>query len=140
GQRRQRAFDVLTGNMLARRLNPLQPEASLVLAKPTGLVPHEGGLRFPAGGDEYRILRDWIAGGLRPDPPSTPVARRLLVGPTERYLVEPDAESKITVQAVFSDGKTRGVTHLACFESTHPDVSMRPDGTVRTRRPGETPL
>ena len=39
-------FQTLTRGMLARRLNPQQPEASLILAKAIGAVPHEGGLRF----------------------------------------------------------------------------------------------
>jgi len=42
-------FDLisLTRNMHGRRLNPLDPAASLLLLKATASVPHEGGHRFP---------------------------------------------------------------------------------------------
>src|SRR5438132_7325534 len=50
-------FNVLTRDMLARRVNPQAPESSLVLAKASATVPHEGGLRFPVNSSEYRILK-----------------------------------------------------------------------------------
>src|SRR3989442_529986 len=42
------AFDLasLTRDTQARRTNPLDPGASLLLLKPTGAIPHEGGIRF----------------------------------------------------------------------------------------------
>jgi hypothetical protein len=133
-------FAALTRDMLARRLNPQQPEASLILAKATGMIPHEGGLRFAKDSREYQILSHWIADGLRPDPPSTPIVKRLVVTPAERYIVQPDVETKIAVKAQFSDGSTRDVTDLACFESTHPTIGVQPDGIVRSTRPGETTI
>src|SRR5437667_798321 len=48
-------FAVLTRDMLARRVNPLEPEASLVLLKATASIPHEGGQRFPVNSTEYKI-------------------------------------------------------------------------------------
>src|SRR3954453_3825953 len=57
----------LTRDALGRRVDPHRPEQRLVLQKPAGQVPHEGGLRFPVGSPEYDILRRWIAGGMRPD-------------------------------------------------------------------------
>ena len=47
GQDAAFVFEVLTHGTLGRRVNPQMPEASLVLAKATATVPHEGGLRFP---------------------------------------------------------------------------------------------
>jgi hypothetical protein len=38
----------LTRDVLARRTDRLHPEASMILQKPLGIVPHEGGLRFQA--------------------------------------------------------------------------------------------
>src|SRR6516162_7006680 len=46
-----------------RRLNRLNPEASLLLLKATGKVSHVGGKRLAVGGDDYEILRRWIAAG-----------------------------------------------------------------------------
>jgi hypothetical protein len=131
-------FKTLTRGMLGRRVNTQAPEASLILAKPTATLPHEGGLRFPVGSGEYRILKDWIAGGAQPDPPGTPTLKKLIVNPTEQFLVQPETETRITVQAVFADGSKRDVTRLAVFDSTHPGIPAGGDGLVRSTRPGET--
>src|SRR5438309_10831176 len=44
-----------------RRLDRLDPEASLLLLKATARVPHQGGRRMHAGSPEYEILSRWIA-------------------------------------------------------------------------------
>src|SRR5687768_3887824 len=41
-------FAVLTRDLSGRRTNPLEPDQSLVLRKPTMQLPHEGGRRFDA--------------------------------------------------------------------------------------------
>jgi hypothetical protein len=133
-------FQALTRGMLGRRVDPERPESSLVLAKPTGAVPHEGGLRFPVNSFEYRILKQWIADGLRSDPATTPQVKRLVVAPTERFLVQPEVETTIRAEALFSDGSKRDVTHLAVFESTHPGITVSADGRVRSTQPGETTI
>src|SRR5438552_15341357 len=46
----------LTRDLFARRVNPLEPEQSLILLKPTTQVAHEGGLRFKKGSEDYEIL------------------------------------------------------------------------------------
>src|SRR5215469_1765089 len=82
-------LDALTRDTLGRRTNRLHPEDSLILAKTTGTVPHEGGKRFDRDSPEYRLLVRWIAEGLRPDPPGAAVLRRLEVTPRQRVLIEP---------------------------------------------------
>ncbi len=54
----------------------MEPEASLVLLKGTGTIAHEGGRRFERDDLTYRLLRDWIAEGLRPDLDEAARARR----------------------------------------------------------------
>ena len=50
-------FSVLSHDMRGRRINPLEPEQSLVLLKATMHVPHQGGRRFSANSAEYAPLR-----------------------------------------------------------------------------------
>src|SRR5579862_4355549 len=45
---------------LGRRVNLQQPLESLLLQKPTGHVPHEGGVRFTQSSREYMILKRWL--------------------------------------------------------------------------------
>src|SRR5439155_17367155 len=71
-----------------RRVNLLEPEASLILQKPTGQVVHQGGLRFNRESIEYRLLREWIAaGGPGPDENSRALTK-LEVTPREAVLIE----------------------------------------------------
>ena len=44
---------------------PTDPGRSLLLTKPSGAVPHKGGLRFSPDSLEYRVLAEWIAAGPR---------------------------------------------------------------------------
>jgi hypothetical protein len=50
-------YGVLTRDLFGRRVNPIEPEQSLLLLKPTADVAHEGGSRFKNDSTEYEILR-----------------------------------------------------------------------------------
>jgi hypothetical protein len=133
-------FATLSRDMLARRTNPLRPEDSLVLLKPTAALPHEGGRRFLPGSPEFRILRDWIAAGLPPDPPETPVLRRLEVSPPEQVIVAPLDHLRLQVRAIFSDGSVRDVTRLAVYEPSNQAATVTPAGEVRRQQLGDTTI
>src|SRR4026209_2655081 len=60
-------YRTLTRDLLSRRANPPDAEASLVLLKPTARVAHEGGLRFKTNSLEFEILRNWITAGMPND-------------------------------------------------------------------------
>src|SRR5262249_10688094 len=111
-------FETLARENGARRTNPVQPEASLILLKGTGLTPHEGGRRMGIDSVAYRVLRDWVAGGARPDPADTPALAGLGVTPSARMLDDPSRGQQLVVQARFADGSTRDVTRLARYGST----------------------
>src|SRR5437660_7641120 len=51
----------LTRDTLARRVDRLDPDASLILKKALGRVPHEGGRRFAPDSLQARTLRAWVA-------------------------------------------------------------------------------
>ncbi|MEQ1853840.1 MAG: c-type cytochrome domain-containing protein, partial [Chthoniobacteraceae bacterium] len=54
----------ITQEARACRVFPAAPEESLLLLKPTLAVPHEGGERIAKDSDAYRILVQWIRGGM----------------------------------------------------------------------------
>jgi hypothetical protein len=56
-------YAYITRQARARRIVLSDPGRSLVLTKPTGAVPHKGGVRFTVDSPEYRVLADWIAAG-----------------------------------------------------------------------------
>ena len=138
GQDPRADFVALTQDAVGRRLDRVDPARSLILRKPTLAIPHEGGLRFDPGSEEYATIRSWIEGGALPDRPADPRLVALEVSPGEELLIEPSEETRITARARFSDGTARDVTAQAVYEPTHPIVSIGGDGRVRRRSFGET--
>jgi hypothetical protein len=130
-------FAALTRDALGRRTDPLRPADSLLLAKATAAVPHEGGKRFDRHSPEYALLAGWIAGGLRPDPPGAPALLRIEVTPAQRTLVEPEAAVPLHVRAFFSDGGVRDVTRLTVFEPSNLAAEVDGEGVARRRQLGE---
>ncbi|MFM8274450.1 MAG: S-layer protein, partial [Gemmata sp.] len=53
----------VTKEARGRRVLPSAPDESLFLRKASGRTPHGGGTRIPAGSEDYKTLRDWIAAG-----------------------------------------------------------------------------
>jgi hypothetical protein len=133
-------FTVLTRDMLGRRTDRLNPDASLLLAKAVGAVPHEGGKRFDRQSLEYGILRRWIAAGLNPDPPNAPLPRRLEVTPASAVLVGPIDSVALQVKAVFSDGQVRDVTSLVVFEPSSLLVKVDRAGVAHREGMGESAI
>ena len=58
-------YAALTRLPPGRRVNLVEPEKSLLLAKATATIPHGGGQKVPGGSADYDVLRTWIAQALR---------------------------------------------------------------------------
>ena len=71
------AFDFasLTRDMLGRRADPLRPADSLILLKATDAPCRTRAASASARLARIRLLRRWIAAGMRPDPPDAPTLR-----------------------------------------------------------------
>lgn len=104
-----------------RRIDPVRPESSLLLLKPTGAVPHEGGVRLAKDGWEYRLLRDWIAAGAAFDADKETRVVGLRVDPPAATLA--GQATALKVLAKLADGREDDVTRLARFESLDPGVA-----------------
>jgi hypothetical protein len=131
-------FTSLTREALGRRVSAGSPQRSLVLLKPTGQLPHEGGIRFAADSPESRSLRVWIAAGAKDDRATAPHLRSLRAEPAERILTSPVRSVQLRVTAEFEDGTVRAVTRQACYELADPtQAEVSPGGLVHARRDGE---
>lgn len=113
-----------------RRIDLLDPEASLILQKATARVVHQGGLRFSRESLLYEILRAWIAAGAPGPEVGEPPLVRLEVTPRQAILVEPQDRVPLSVTAIFADGQRRDVTALACYEPTTRTVEVTSEGEV----------
>lgn len=123
-----------------RRINLLEPEASLILQKPSGQVVHQGGMRFKRDSLEYGILRDWLAAGAPGPNPQSPRLVRLETTPAEAILTEPVESVQLKVVAHFESGEQRDVTPLACYEPTSRNVAVDHGGLVRRDKLGEATI
>jgi hypothetical protein len=128
------AFDhaALVTEGRGRRVFPAAPDRSLLLTKPSALVPHGGGRRFGPDSEAYRLLRRWIAQGAPVGDAGAPTLRKLEMVPAERVLAR-GARQQVAVRAHYSDGSVRDVTRLAQYQSNEPAVAaVDEDGLVRT--------
>ena len=136
GQDPELDYVALTHDLFARRLDPLAPEQSLILLKPTTQIAHEGGLRLKQGSEDYEILRRWLAAGMPNDLALAPKLERIEVEPPERVLIEPASELQLHVRAKFSDGSFRDITSLAVYEPANGPVKVSHDGLVQAQSEG----
>jgi hypothetical protein len=133
-------FEAIAHDALGRRLNLAESDSSLLLSKPSLGVPHQGGLRLPKDGPEYRLLRTWIAAGA-PRDPQEPAVVRIAVTPAEMVLAVGGTPTALRVVASYTDASTEDVTTLSRFETLNDEVALVDrNGVVSAARPGDTPL
>ena len=125
----------LTREHEGRRVNKLDPTASLILAKPSGRAPHEGGKRFDPDDALYRLVQAWIAEGATDDVATPPA--RVEVTPPRAVIDAPVADLALRVTAVFPDGPPRDVTHLVRFSVNDETAARVEAGRVRKLKRGE---
>ncbi|MCA9120529.1 MAG: DUF1553 domain-containing protein [Planctomycetaceae bacterium] len=109
-------YHTLTRQARGRRIELADPGRSLLLAKPTGALPHKGGLRFDVDSYEYRVLAEWISAGARGPSKSDPELKHIEIFPKLATLHIGDKQ-QLLVRAHYSDGHTEDVTRWAKYTS-----------------------
>lgn len=117
----------ITRQAQSRRMDIAMPEDSLVLTKPAGLVPHEGGDVLAADSPMYAMLERWIAEGAQNDPPEVKGLKSIEILPRQVVLEGEGATQRFVVRAHYDDGSDRDVTKLAILASSD-DMTMKVDG------------
>ena len=112
----------ITRQARGRRIIPSDPGRSLLLTKPTGTVPHKGGVRFAEESLEYRVLAEWIASG-QPKPTSEDARISELEILPKQIIVQPGVSQQFLIRAHFSDGHVEDVTQWAKLSSTNSSVA-----------------
>ena len=133
----ERDFRAITRHASGRRIVPSDPGWSLFLLKPTGAVPHKGGVRFSTDSLEYRVLAEWIASGTPPPRKDDARIERIEVLP-DLAVLEPGTEQQMIVLAHFSDGAVRDVTAWTKYTASDSTVAVvGEDGRVKVTGNGE---
>ena len=134
-------YRALLFEVSGRRFNRAVPAASLMLAKPTMQVPHEGGLRFDARSHAYTTIASWISQGASFGDPQNDTVARLEVHPSEIFLEKPGQEESLQVIAHFADGSKRDVSQIAVVESNSTSTAkVAANGAVIGERIGEAAI
>lgn len=135
-------FTQLTREVLGRRTNRIEPDASLILQKALGVVPHEGGQRFKPNTVPANTIRTWIAEGLQNDAANLPAVSKIEVLPLGgRMLVAPAKYQQLAVIAHYADGTSRDVTRLTNFSSSDAGIAdVTVNGLVEFSQAGEVAI
>jgi hypothetical protein len=130
----------LTREVLGRRVNPSDPDESLLLLKATGSVSHGGGRRFGRDSWQYQVIHDWIAGGASWRQGSGAV-RSVAVTPPELALARPGAAGQLLVKATFADGSEEDITPFCEFRTNDDAIAEVSNlGVVKGLRAGDTAI
>jgi hypothetical protein len=124
-------YNYLTRQAGERRINRHDPGRSLLLTKPTGLVPHKGGVRLDPASLEYRVLGEWIGSGTPGPSPNDPQITRVEVFP-KLSVQQLESTQQLVVLAHFSDGHVEDATRWAKFTATNSSVA-HVDGTGQVK-------
>ncbi len=129
-------YAALIDDLSGRRFNRVNPDESLMLAKPAGKVPHEGGAVIKPGTRQYELIRQWIAEGAEPEA-ATERAISIEVIPARIDLSLPGMTQRLMVMAKYKDGSMREVTRDARFSSNQIEVLFVKGSKLTGLRRGE---
>lgn len=128
----------ITREQLGRRVDLAVPEASLMIEKSIGAVPHTGGKRFDADSELNQTLLEWISKGTPQDPADQAICTSIELYPEQGVLDGTGATQQLVVVANYSDGTTRDITSLAAFFSNNDTAATVSDaGLVTAGERGE---
>ncbi|WP_152051069.1 DUF1549 domain-containing protein [Tautonia marina] len=130
-------YQTLSREIAGRRVDPFDPDNSMLLRKPLGELAHEGGVRLFRDTKTFEFLRDWIAEGVKDDPESAK-AVALEIVPGDRVLNEPARSQQIVARVRYDDGTVRDVTPICYYDSSNTDIAeVDPSGFVSFKKRGE---
>lgn len=135
----EKDFIAITRDSNARRINPVDPDNSLLLLKATGAVEHGGSLRFGTSTWEYQVIREWIRAGA-PSSKNGEV-KSVAVSPEEMVFKKPGESQQIQVKAKFVDGTEDDITSFCDFRTNDEAVAEVSNlGMVKSVKPGSTSI
>ena len=135
-------YDALLYEISGRRVNRAAPADSLMIAKPTQAVPHQGGYVLTNEGYKQDILQ-WISEGAVFGDSEKDGVVKLEVFPKEIFMERPGMRQQVLVTAHYGDGSVRDVTREASIKSNVETVAAVGEGAEHAPtavRPGPAAL
>src|SRR5262249_26276721 len=124
-----------------RRFNRAAPGKSLMLLKPAGAVPHQGGVTMNAGDPNYELVRKWISQGVKLDLDAVRV-KSIELFPKNPTVSQIGQKQQFAVLATYANGRVRDVTAETFIDSSNTEVATvdKATGTITTLRRGEATM
>jgi hypothetical protein len=136
----EKDYFALTRSSLGRRINPADPDSSLLLLKATGRVSHGGGVLFGRDSWQYKTIRQWIADGAVWHKGSGDVAK-ITVTPSELAFGKAGQVQQLKVTARFGSGEDADITSFCDFRSNDDSVADANNlGQARSLKAGSTAI
>jgi hypothetical protein len=136
----EKDYLALTDEFAERRINRSNPAASLLLLKPLGDLPHEGGVRLDHGSTMDQTLRRWITESAQDDPPALPKLVSVAIHP-EKIVSLPKQQQQFQLVATYSDGSVRDVSRTGIYNVNIERVAKVDEtGLVSVTNLGETAI
>jgi hypothetical protein len=133
-------YATINAEMWSRRVDLVEPERSLILLKPSGGVPHQGGLLLEPDSSGYEILLAWLRRRVPPPREDDPRVTSLSLEPSVAVM-EVGATVSLRVSARFSDDRRRDVTAWARFDTNDTSVAVVDDaGVISVAAPGKASI
>ncbi|MCY2990104.1 MAG: DUF1549 domain-containing protein [Planctomycetota bacterium] len=131
-------YNRLTREEATRRVNLAIPEASLLIEKTTGAVPHAGGKRFEKDSPYCQTLLRWLEAGAPLDPAEPPRVAQLEFYPPAAVLEGSGTTQSFIARAKYTDGTDRDVTDLTVFLTSNDNsAAVNAGGLVTAAARGE---
>ena len=131
-------YEAIVVESRGRRIFAAAPDKSLLLMKPTGQVAHGGKKRLNVDSESYRVIRDWIAQGLKRE--TAPTVTKLEVSSLDVTLKRGETH-ELKVKVTWSDDTVQDATKLALYESTRePVAAVDAGGKLEARGPGRAAI
>src|SRR5262245_46223664 len=136
----ERDYFNVTRDGLGRRVSVSDPDSSLLLLKATGQVEHAGGVRFSKDSWQYRIFKEWMAGGARWDKGAGDV-KKITISPPEHAFTKPGESVQLSVVASFGDGSDVDITCFCDFRTNDDAVADVSNlGLIKALQAGNTAI
>ncbi len=133
-------FAAITREVFGRRVNPPVPAASIIVSKPQGDVPHEGGVRFKRDSFLASTLTEWVRDGTPGDLKDPREVVRVTLTP-ETLVLQPQQRHQLQMTAEYSDGSRRDVTKWGIFTANNTQFAEVDEaGLVIAGDAGETAI
>ncbi|MEO8165386.1 MAG: DUF1549 domain-containing protein, partial [Betaproteobacteria bacterium] len=131
-------YKAITDEFLERRVNRHDPTASLILRKPLGDVPHEGGVRIERDSLLHEYLLGWIEDGAQSDVNDPVTLKTIRIYP-DNVVLRPGMQQQLQLLAEYSDGSMRDVTRLGIYNvNTTRIAQVTDEGLVTADELGES--